>query len=63
MLEQIKKTLRILLIVCFLMPVTAAAASAHGGGWVGMGWLTLTQLQYISTVPVSVPAVQEALHP
>jgi|GEM_PF-6174646 hypothetical protein len=36
MLEQIKKTLSILLIVCFLMSVTAAAASAHGGGWGGL---------------------------
>jgi hypothetical protein len=30
MLKQMKKTLGILLAVCFLLSVTAAAASAHG---------------------------------
>ena len=29
MLKQMKKTLSILLAVCFLMPVTAASVSAH----------------------------------
>jgi len=37
MFKQIKKRLSILLVVCFLMSVTTAAASAHGGGYPWMG--------------------------
>ena len=63
MLKQIKKTLSILLVVCILMSVTAAAASAHGGGWGRWGgypWMSNSYSYFgspyaapsIGTVPV-----------
>ena len=55
MLKQIKKTLSILLVVCILMPVTAAAASAHGGGWGQNGVATLG---WVIAIPTSVPLMQ-----
>ena len=71
MLKQIKKALSILLVVCFLMSVTAAAVSAHGGGWGRWGGYPLMgnsysyfgypyAAPYIATVPGLVPVVQEA---
>jgi hypothetical protein len=74
MLKQMKKTLGILLVVCFLMSITAAAASAHGGGWGRWGgypWMgsgysyfgSLYAAPYIATAPFLVPAVQEAPAP
>jgi hypothetical protein len=71
MLKQIKKTLSILLVVCFLMSVTAAAASAHGGDWgrwcgyplMGNSYFYFGYpytAPYIATIPVSVSAIQEA---
>ena len=71
MLKQIRKTLGILLVVCFLMSVTAAAASAHGGVWGRWGGYPLMgnsysyfgypyAAPYLATVPGFVPAVQEA---
>jgi len=74
MLKQMKKTLGILLVVCFLMSVTAAAASAHGGGWGRWGgypWMGYSYpylgnpyaAPYIATVPVLAPTVQEAFVP
>jgi hypothetical protein len=70
MLKQIKKALSILLVVCFLMSVTAVAASAHGSGWGRWGGYPLMgnsyfysgypcMAPYIATVPGLVPAIQE----
>ncbi len=61
MLKQMKKILGILLAVCFLISVTAAAASAHydrWGGWgPGLGGYPYAA-PYVATLPFSVPAVQ-----
>jgi hypothetical protein len=62
MLKQMKKTLSILLAVCFLISVTASAASAHHGRWGGWGpsWGGCPYAApYVATLPFSVPAIQE----
>src|ERR1035437_7222161 len=74
MLKQIKKTLGILLVVCFLISVTTVAASAHGGScgrWDGYPWPSSDYSHfgcpytdpYVATAPFSVLAFQEALAP
>jgi hypothetical protein len=62
MLKQMKKTLSILLVVCFLMSVTAASVSAHHSRWGGWGpsWGGYPYAApYVAELPFSVPAIQE----